>query len=146
MFLVWKKQNLWWLRVWRGRQRQNHSLSWKVKDEQCSEQVWENCCTCARNEQTSCTAWRKQKERSHVQPRVTRWIWSVLWDTWKALRVQRAWLYTFKVRERVFRQRLGRTSYNVQEHKWPSCAVWSATLTAWSRIQQTASMSSAEAE
>ena len=31
--------------------------------------------------------------------------------------------YTFKVRERVFRQRLGRTSNNVQEHKWRSCAV-----------------------
>ena len=44
------------LRVRRGRQRQNHSLSWKVKDEQCIELLWENCCTCARNEQTSCTA------------------------------------------------------------------------------------------
>ena len=31
--------------------------------------------------------------------------------------------YTFKVRERVYRQRLGKTSYNVQEHKWRSCAV-----------------------
>ena len=31
--------------------------------------------------------------------------------------------FTFKVRERVYRQRLGRTSYNVQEHKWRSCAV-----------------------
>ena len=31
--------------------------------------------------------------------------------------------YTFKVRERVHRQRLGRTSYDVQEHKWRSCAV-----------------------
>ena len=30
----------------------NRSLSWKVKDEQCTEQLWENCCTCARNEQT----------------------------------------------------------------------------------------------
>ena len=28
-----------------------------------------------------------------------------------------------QVRERVYRQRLGRTSYNVQEHKWRSCAV-----------------------
>ena len=36
--------------------RQNRSLSWKVKDEQCTEQLWENCCTCARNEQTLCTA------------------------------------------------------------------------------------------
>ena len=26
--------------------------------------------------------------------------------------------YTFEVRERVYRQRLGRTSNNVQEHKW----------------------------
>ena len=31
--------------------------------------------------------------------------------------------YTFKVRERVYRQRLDRTSNNVQEHKWRSCAV-----------------------
>ena len=31
--------------------------------------------------------------------------------------------YTFKVRERVYRQRLGRTGNNVQEHKWRSCAV-----------------------
>ena len=31
--------------------------------------------------------------------------------------------YTFKVRERAHRQRLGRTSYDVQEHKWRSCAV-----------------------
>ena len=31
--------------------------------------------------------------------------------------------YTVKVRERVYTQRLGRTSYNVQEHKWRSCAV-----------------------
>ena len=30
---------------------------------------------------------------------------------------------TFEVCERVFRQRLGRTSNNVQEHKWRSCAV-----------------------
>ena len=37
-------------------QRQNHSLSWRAKDEQCTEQLWENCCTCARSEQTSCTA------------------------------------------------------------------------------------------
>ena len=36
--------------------RQNHSLSWKAKHEQCTEQLWEICCTCARNEQTSCTA------------------------------------------------------------------------------------------
>ena len=54
--------------------------------------------------------------------------------------------YTFKVRERVHRQRLGRTSYDVQEHKWRSCAVGNATLTAWSRTQQTVSLSSAEAE
>ena len=26
------------------------------KNEQCTEQLWENCCTCARSEQTSCTA------------------------------------------------------------------------------------------
>ena len=26
------------------------------KNEQCTEQLWENLCTCARNEQTSCTA------------------------------------------------------------------------------------------
>ena len=31
--------------------------------------------------------------------------------------------YTFEVRERVYRQRLGRASNNVQEHKWRSCAV-----------------------
>ena len=31
-------------------------VSWKAKDEQCIEQLWENCCTCARSEQTSCTA------------------------------------------------------------------------------------------
>ena len=31
--------------------------------------------------------------------------------------------YTFEVCERVNRQRLGKTSYNVQEHKWRSCAV-----------------------
>ena len=31
--------------------------------------------------------------------------------------------YTVKIRERVYRKRLGRTSYNVQEHKWRSCAV-----------------------
>ena len=29
--------------------------SWRAKDEQCTEQLWENCCTCARSEQTSCT-------------------------------------------------------------------------------------------
>ena len=38
------------------RQRQIHSLSWRAKDEQCTEQLWEKCCTCARNEQTSFTA------------------------------------------------------------------------------------------
>ena len=42
---------------------QNRSLSWKVEDEQWTEQFLENCCICARNEQTSCTAWRKQQER-----------------------------------------------------------------------------------
>ena len=54
--------------------------------------------------------------------------------------------YTFKVRERVYSQRLGRTGNNVQEHKWRSCAVGNATVTAWSRTQQTVSLSSAEAE
>ena len=80
--------------------------------------------------------------------------------------------YTFKVRERVHRQRLGKTSYDVQEHKWRSCEVGKCnthsmvkdklrraraqvaelcsgemkTLTAWSRTQQTVSLSSAEAE
>ena len=31
--------------------------------------------------------------------------------------------FTFEVCERVYRQRLGRTSNNVQEHKWRSCAM-----------------------
>ena len=39
--------------------------------------------------------------------------------------------YTFEVRERAYRQRLGKTSNNA---------------TAWSRTQQTVSLSSAEAE
>ena len=39
-----------------GRQRQNHSLGWRAKDERCTEEFWENCCTCARSQQTSCTA------------------------------------------------------------------------------------------
>ena len=28
----------------------------RVKRTPCTEQLWENCCTCARSEQTSCTA------------------------------------------------------------------------------------------
>ena len=46
------------------------------------------------------------------------------------------------VRDRVHRQRLGRTTPNVQEHKrWGG-----ATLSAWSRTEQSVSLSSAEAE
>ena len=54
--------------------------------------------------------------------------------------------YTSEVRARVHRQRLGRPSNSVQKHKWRSCAVVNATLTAWSRTQQTVSLSSAETE
>ena len=50
---------------------------------------------------------------------------------------------TFEVRERVYRQRLGRASNNVQEHKWRSCAVVKCK---WSRTQHTESLSSAEAD
>ena len=62
--------------------------------------------------------------------------------------------YTSEVRERAHRQRLGRPSNNV--HGWAGQATtctsggvaqWrNATLTAWSRTQQTVSLSSAEAE
>ena len=54
--------------------------------------------------------------------------------------------YTSEVRDRVHRQRLGRPSNNAQKLKWRSCEVGNATLTAWSRTQQTVSLSSAEAE
>ena len=50
------------------------------------------------------------------------------------------------VRERVHRQRLGKTTADVQELERWSYAVGSATLSAWSRTQQSVSLSSAEAE
>ena len=52
--------------------------------------------------------------------------------------------YTFEVCERVYRQRLGRTSNNVQEHKWRSCAVGKCNT--HSMVKNTVSLSSAEAE
>ena len=67
--------------------RKNHSLRWKPKDKQCTEQLCEIL-----ERRSEC----KEPDRNH---------------------------YTFKVRERVHRQRLDRTSNNVQEHKWRSCAV-----------------------
>ena len=35
--------------------RQNRLLNWQTRDAQCTEQPWANCCTYAKNEQTSCT-------------------------------------------------------------------------------------------
>ena len=51
------------------------------------------------------------------------------------------------VRERVHRQRLGKTAPNVQEHKQSSCAVEERdSSSAWSRTQQSVSLSSAAAD
>ena len=63
---------------------------------------------------------------------------SVSWDTWKALRVQRAWSKSQHLRSSwtCTQTRLGRPSNNVRKHKWWSLQ-WRNAPTAWPRTQQT---------
>ena len=54
--------------------------------------------------------------------------------------------YTFEVRERVYRQRLGRAATTCKSTSGGVVQWRNATLTAWSRTQHTVSLSSAEAQ
>ena len=69
LFLVWKKQNQWRLRVSRGRRRQNHLLRWKMRDEQCTEQPWGNCCTCAKKRANIMYSVKETARKNHLSDR-----------------------------------------------------------------------------
>ena len=125
---------------------QSHWSSWRLRGEPCTEQPWESRCTCAKSVLTPCTASQETarkitclRESDEMNVKNI----AEIPERCPERKVLNRDQQISSVRERVHRQRLGRTTPNVQEHKTVESRSAEARtrLFAWSKTQQSVSLS-----